>query len=302
MSQRINLLSWFDKSTILHLRIPFSFLLLPVFLFALSQADHINWHSTAIAFIILHLLLYPASNGYNSYQDRDETSIGGLKHPPKVTSGLFYVTLMMDITGVLCSLFISWQFAACALILVLVSRAYSYRKIRLKKFGIPGFFVVILFQGAFVYLTAATAISDVNPVSLFHLNQLICMGVAALFIGSSYPLSQVYQHEADKKDGVISLSYKLGYMGTFIFSAALFSMGTVLLLCNFQLKKQSVPSVLFLLFMVPAIVRLLVWVFKVQRSTAAITYENTMSMTILIASSMNLYFAVLIANHFLKWF
>src|ERR1700749_4702013 len=66
----INIISWFDKSTIKHLRLHFSYHLMPVFLFALSQSNGINWNHTIIAFLILHLLIYPSSNGYNSYQDK----------------------------------------------------------------------------------------------------------------------------------------------------------------------------------------------------------------------------------------
>jgi len=43
----ILILSWFDISTIKHLRLPFSFFLMPVFLFAISQASTINWRTTA---------------------------------------------------------------------------------------------------------------------------------------------------------------------------------------------------------------------------------------------------------------
>ncbi|MGB3618624.1 MAG: hypothetical protein WBA12_10935, partial [Catalinimonas sp.] len=51
------------------LRVPFSVHLMPIFLFALSQTPAPHWPSAALAFVILHLLVYPASNGYNSYQD-----------------------------------------------------------------------------------------------------------------------------------------------------------------------------------------------------------------------------------------
>lgn len=95
------ILSWFDKSTVKHLRLPFSFYLMPVFLFAVSQANTINWRTTAIAFVILHLFVFPSSNGYNSFQDRDTGSIGGLKHPPKVSPNLYHATLLMDIVAVL---------------------------------------------------------------------------------------------------------------------------------------------------------------------------------------------------------
>ncbi|MFI5187293.1 MAG: prenyltransferase, partial [Chitinophagales bacterium] len=61
------------RSTIQLLRFHFSLFLLPVFLFALSQLNTINWQNAAIVFFILHVLVYPASNGYNSYMDRDQT-------------------------------------------------------------------------------------------------------------------------------------------------------------------------------------------------------------------------------------
>ena len=213
------LLSWFDKSTIKHLRLPFSFFLMPVFLFALSQANTIYWKPTAIAFVILHLFIFPSSNGYNSYQDRDETSIGGLKYPPQVSKNLFYATLLLDIIGVLCALLVSVYFSLFVLIFIIMSRAYSYRNVRLKKYPIIGFLTVFIFQGAFVYLMASSAIAGFSVGKILTPDNIICMSVASLFMGSIYPLTQIYQHEADKKDGVISISYKLGYTGTFLFSA-----------------------------------------------------------------------------------
>jgi 1,4-dihydroxy-2-naphthoate octaprenyltransferase len=142
-----------------HLRLPFSFFLMPVYLFALSQASTINWKTTTISFVILHLFIFPSSNGYNSYQDQDETSIGGLKYPPKVSKNLFYATLLFDIIGILCALFVSVYFSLFVLMFVLISRAYSYRSLRLKKYAIIGFVTVFIFQGAFVYLMASSAIT-----------------------------------------------------------------------------------------------------------------------------------------------
>jgi hypothetical protein len=91
-----------DKNTIKLLRIPFSILLMPVFMLAWSQVEMpYSWLDVFIPFVILHLLIYPASNGYNSYVDRDEGSIGGLEKPPMPTENLFYVTLMLDIIALL---------------------------------------------------------------------------------------------------------------------------------------------------------------------------------------------------------
>lgn len=299
--KKVFILSWFDKSTIQHLRLPFSFFLMPVFLFALSQAPFINWQSTIIAFVILHLFIFPSSNGYNSYQDRDETSIGGLKHPPKVSGNLFYATLLLDIIGILCALFISVYFSLFVLIFVLMSRAYSYRNVRLKKYPVIGFLTVFVFQGAFVYLMSYSAITNFS-VEVLTLNNIICMSVASLFMGSIYPLTQIYQHEADKKDGVISISYKLGYIGTFIFSAILFSIATIFLFYYFNLKHQQIDLILFLFIMLPVIAKLSIWFNKVRKDTSHANFENTMTMNLLTSTCMNSYFLILILNNHYTWF
>jgi 1,4-dihydroxy-2-naphthoate octaprenyltransferase len=300
--KKLNIICWFDKSTVKHLRLPFSFFLMPVFLFALSQAATVKWPTTILAFVILHLLIFPSSNGYNSYQDQDETSIGGLKHPPKVSENLYFATLLLDIIGVLCALFVSFYFSLFVLIFVLVSRAYSYRNVRLKKFAVVGFLTVFIFQGAFVFFMATSAITDFSIEKFFTLNNIICMSVASFFIGSIYPLTQIYQHEADKKDGVISISFKLGYTGTFLFSALLFSLATIFLFYYFDLKHQQIALVLFLLIMLPVITKLLTWFLKVRRNTVNANYENTMTMNLLTSFCMNLYFLILILNNYYTWF
>ena len=295
-------LSWFDKSTVKHLRLPFSFFLMPVFLFAVSQAGTINWQTTAIAFVILHLFVFPSSNGYNSFQDRDTGSIGGLKHPPKVSRNLFKATLLMDSVAVISGLLISYSFSLFVFIFILISRAYSYRNVRLKQYAVIGFLTVFLFQGAFVYLMASSAISTFSFVNFFTLNNIICMSVASFFIGSVYPLTQIYQHDADKKDGVISISYKLGYNGTFVFSGILFAIATVFLYYYFNMKHQQIAVLLFIILMLPVIIDLSVWFAKVRKNTDNANFENTMKMNLLTSTCMNLYFLVLILNNIYTWF
>src|SRR6187549_1318681 len=90
----LSLSSW------LHLRIPFSYFLLPVFLFSLAISPNVSEDALLWTFIIVHFFLYPASNGYNSYFDKDEKSIGGLKNPPKVNKGLYYLSLTFDVIAI----------------------------------------------------------------------------------------------------------------------------------------------------------------------------------------------------------
>lgn len=300
--KNIPIFSWFDDSTVKHLRLPFSFFLMPVFLFAVSQANTINWGTTVIAFVILHVFVFPSSNGYNSFQDRDTGSIGGLKHPPKVSRNLYHATLLMDVLATLSGLLISVYFSLFVLIFILISRAYSYRNVRLKQYAVIGFLTVFVFQGAFVYMMASSAISTFSFIDFFTLNNFICMSVASLFMGSVYPLTQIYQHQADKNDGVTSLSYKLGYLGTFVFSGVLFSVATLLLFYYFNMKQQQIAIVVFIVLMLPVILFLSVWFAKVRKSTDNANFENTMTMNLLTSTSMNLYFLVIFLNNQYTWF
>ena len=158
----------FSKNAFTLLRIPFSFYLMPVYFFALSQCNTINYTHAVLIFFILHLFIYPASNGYNSYQDQDETSIGGLKNPPKATKDLFYLTLLFDLIGLALSLFVGITFFIGTLIYMVISRAYSYKGIRLKKYPVLGFLSVIIFQGAVSFLNIYCGISGAAPSQIIY--------------------------------------------------------------------------------------------------------------------------------------
>ena len=275
---------------------------MPVFLFALSQASDVNILHAFIAFLILHLLIYPSSNGYNSYQDKDETSIGGLKNPPKVSINLFFVSMLMDFLGIALALFVSINFSLFVLGYVLISRAYSYRKLRLKKYAVIGFLTVFLFQGAYTYLMISVGVSNSLLENFFTTNNVLCMAVSSLFIGSVYPLTQIYQHDADKKDGVTTISYKLGYLGTFMFSSIMFGLATGLLYYYFDKKDQLTALFIFLTLMLPVVVRLFMWFNKVRKDNTHANFENTMSMNLMASTCMNIYFIVLVFNRLYIWF
>ena len=128
------------------------------------------------------------------------------------------------------------------------------------------------------------------------------MCIASLFMGSIYPLTQIYQHEADKKDGVISLSYKLGYIGTFVFSAILFLLATIVLFYYFTIKHEALAFVIFSVLMLPVVFKLSIWFNKVRKNTVHANFENTMAMNLLTSSCMNSYFVILILYNHYSWF
>ncbi|MEO1450287.1 MAG: UbiA family prenyltransferase, partial [Bacteroidota bacterium] len=215
------------KSTWLHLRIPFSFFLLPVFLFAWATYGDASWSRSLSVFCILHLFLYPASNGYNSYFDKDENSIGGLKNPPKVSRELYIISLIFDVIALIWGWFLSPAFSVMLLVYGLVSKAYSHPIIRLKKYPVTGWLAIGLFQGYFTYLMTIVGLAGgVEPwMSDFWVVQFPALLTTMMLLGS-YPMTQVYQHEEDGERGDQTISLRLGILGTFHFTAMAFSLSS----------------------------------------------------------------------------
>ena len=155
----------FHRSTIQLLRLPFSFFLMPVYWFAVSLVPEINVAKAGIIFFILHFLVYPSSNGYNSYMDRDESSIGGIAKPLQPTKQLFFATIFLDGAAVLLSIFVSVYFTAAIIIYIIFSRLYSYRNIRLKRFPVAGYITVVLNQGALTFWMVYTGSNVLQTAS-----------------------------------------------------------------------------------------------------------------------------------------
>ena len=278
------------NSTIQLLRLKFSFFLMPVYWLALSQTDHISIFRAVLIFFILHFLLYPASNGYNSYMDRDTTSIGGLENPPPPEKELFYVSLALDIAGLMAALFIDRYFFICTLLFITASRMYSYRGIRLKKFPVTGYLTAIVFQGAVVYYMTYHGSSTVFTNEI----PFIPMTAASLLIGSFYPLTQIYQHEADKADGVKTISILLGYRGTFIFTAITYSIAMTLLAFYFFNNLESERFLVILIWLLPVLCYFIWWFLQVRKNTAAANFRNTMRMNMIASSCTNAAFICLL--------
>lgn len=279
-----------SASTIKLLRIPFSFFLSPLYLFALAQVPHIDWGKAALIFFILHFLIYPASNGYNSYMDRDTESIGGLEKPPPPSRQLFLVTIVLDIAAILLSFLISPFFPLVILLYIGASKAYSYRSIRLKKFPVIGYMTVIIFQGALTFWIVYHGSS--MEYSFFVPWQ--GMAICTLLIGGFYPLTQIYQHQQDLEDGVETISYKLGYNGTFIFCAIVYALAWTLMAQFFIHKGEGNKLWMISIFFVPILVYFTRWFLQVRKNNKTANFKNTMTMNWLAATCTNSAFIILL--------
>lgn len=279
-----------SPSTIKLLRLPFSIFLSPLYFFALSQVPHIHWGKAILVFFILHFLVYPASNGYNSYMDRDTGSIGGLEKPPLPSRQLYLLTILLDITAIILGFIVDPLFGLMMPLYIGASKAYSYRGIRLKKFPVIGYLTVIIFQGALTFWLVYYGSNTDNTTWVPWQGMTIC----ALLIGGFYPLTQIYQHQQDLDDGVVTISYKLGYNGTFIFCALIYLLAWLFMAQFFIDKNEGNKLLLVSIFFVPVIVYFIRWFKAVRKDNKAANFKNTMKMNWIAAICTNTAFIILL--------
>lgn len=274
--------------TLVLLRFPFSLFLLPVSLFSLWFAQNPETWEVVLVFLVWHLLVYPASNGYNSYHDQDTGPIGGLANPPLPDKNLLYVVNAMDVGAVVLAGLVNFMFASFVLTYICFSRLYSHRAVRFKKFPILGYLVVIFFQGAWVFMANVLTF---NPfIDFFDTSLWLGKGISASLIGTIYPITQIYQHEADRKDGVQTLSMLLGVKGTFVYCIALFVLVHVLMLVLAQHLNNLLLFQTFAVAMFPAALYFLNWFRLCIQNPAMANHTRTMQMLALSSVLVNLYF------------
>lgn len=278
------------KSTFLHLRIPFSFFLLPVFLFSCAVANEVNWINFWLVFLILHLFIYPASNGYNSYFDKDEKSIGGLENPPPVSKQLYTVSLLFDLIGMLLGLLISIEFVAMIFVYGLISKAYSHPAVRLKKRPVIGWLAAGVFQGYFTYLLSYIALKDISLSETMSW-QIHFPGIlSSVLLLGSYPMTQVYQHEEDGKRGDETMSRMLGIKGTFYFTGAMFTLAMGGFGYLFVEHYSLSIAILFFVFLTPVLIYFLAWFLRVVKDESKADFRSTMRLNFVSSLVLNAFF------------
>jgi 1,4-dihydroxy-2-naphthoate octaprenyltransferase len=276
------------------LRIPFSFFLSPVFFFAFSMCDSPDIVKMSALFVALHLFIYPASNAYNSYMDQDEGSIGGLKNPPKAGILVLWLSIFFNVIGFAIVYFMVGRLALILLaIYVLASTLYSWKGVRLKKYAVLSFLTVMFFQGAFIFsLVFLFGQLTSYDLALTQANYKIPAIISSILIAGVYPMTQIYQHKADAKSGVRTLSMFLGIRGTFAFCGIAFGIATALLGYHFIQLQQAHLFYIFLLFNFPLVAFFMWWALKVWGDPNQANFRYTMMLNKTSSIAMVLYFLI----------
>jgi 1,4-dihydroxy-2-naphthoate polyprenyltransferase len=226
--------------------------------------------------------------------DKDEDSIGGLKSPLQPTKELFWTSVVMDVVAVASSFMISVWFAVGIGVYILASRAYSFRGVRLKKYPVAGYLTVVIFQGGLTFFLVYHGCSEEKTLQPPFLGII----ASSLLIGGFYPLTQIYQHDADKKDGVTTLSYILGYRGTFVFTAMIYILAMGTLFYYFRSIAEENKFFIIATAMLPVLVYFSYWTIQVWKDTGAADYMHTMRMNVIASACTNLAFIIILTGRY----
>lgn len=288
-------------STLIHLRFSFSYFLLPIFLFSVASNVHPDPIRVFAIFIILHFLIYPASNGYNSWYDRDTSPIGGIEFPPVIDRSLIVWVTILDLLALLAAWFLGLGFFIFAVCYTLASKIYSHSKTRIKKYPFPGWLMVLFGQGACTFMGIQFGLQPSLEINrIFSPALLIPAGLISLFLAGSYPMTQIYQHEADKLHGDKSFSMVLGIKGTFFFTMAIFPIVSAGFFFYYTVFAWIGYGIMCILFQIPILVYFLFWFFKVMKNPLNANFKSTMRLNRISATCLNLFFIfIIILEHFL---
>lgn len=189
-----------DHPYLRHLRLGFNVLLSPIYLWGVllsgaGPTDGRVW----LGYLSVHLFLYGGTTAFNSYFDRDEGPIGGMRVPPPVDAGLLPFSLGVQALGLPLAWLVGAPFALAWLALFAVFTAYSHPAVRLKARPGAALAAIAVGQGGLGF--ALGWLAGAPPAGLLAPRSLLAMAAAALVVSGLYLVSQSYQTREDRVRG-----------------------------------------------------------------------------------------------------
>lgn len=206
------------------LRLPFQFLLSPIFLWGYMLAGGTLSLTLLVAYLSFHLFLYAGGTALNSYYDRDEGPVGGLAKPPPPPKYLLEFSIAWQLVGFLLALTVNLTVAAIYFIMFWMSVAYSHPRIRLKGKPLGALLTIMLGQGIFPFYAGwATAVGGLAGGAQIWV--MLAAFSVTLITGGMYPLTQIYQLDADAERGDLTLARFLGVDNSFRLAMGCIALG-----------------------------------------------------------------------------
>ena len=199
-------------------------------------------------FLLWHLGLYGGATAFNSYWDKDEGPIGGLKNPPPMRPWMRWASffLMMVPAPFLMYDIVSNTLPLASMGIYILSFflfwAYSSPIIRWKGHPFLSVLVIFLSTGTNGFFMGYFSSSG---MSLSLLSFVAACGVACILL-SLYPISQLFQLEEDQQRGDQTLALQIGIKGVRTYYLVTYSFGTILLSGSLSLINPGMAVFFFI--------------------------------------------------------
>lgn len=278
---------------LLHLRLHYQFFILSGgFLLGGLMADQMNTVQFWLQFLNVHVLLFGGATAFNSYWDKDEGPIGGLKNPPKMTDWMRVAALTFMYVGWVWSLTIDWLYFVIYGLSLLLFWLYSTPLARWKSHPHLSLFAIAVSTGVNSVLLGTIAAGGT-------LSQYVIISAfgASLILLSLYPVSQIFQIEQDKKRGDRTFAVMYGTEGVKFFFVISYLFGLILFSAGL-LQVYPYPAVTFFILGLISGVILLRLLLRLKGMESE--YSSVMKMKFLASLSFVLFLILLNAIRY-EW-
>lgn len=272
---------------LLHLRLHYQFFILSGgYLLGGLLAGQMDTSHFWLQFLNVHILLYGGATAFNSFWDKDDGPIGGLKNPPKMTPWMRPVSIIMMLLGWIWSFDVGVSFFWVYGFSLLLFWLYSTPVARWKGHPILSLIAIGVSTGTnSVLLGTLAAGGSFSWIAIFG-----AIGAGAILL-SLYPVSQIYQTDADKQRGDRTFAIAYGLRGVRVFFWIMYLFGLILI--SYSLYQQ---------FQVPAVVLfitgLTTWFFLIRNIYAlkGMQSEYSTVMRIKFFTSLSFVLYLIISN------
>ena len=229
----------------------------PIFLWGYLLAGGALNATLLIAYLSFHLFLYAGGTALNSYYDRDEGPVGGLANPPPPPKYLLEFSLVWQLVGFLLALYVNLTVACHLFRHVLdVYRLFTPAHPLEGQTG-SGACYNHAGQGILPFYAGwATALGGL--IGGGDVSAIVPALSATLIIGGMYPLTQIYQLDADAERGDLTAARFLGVENSFrvaLASVAIGGAGAVDIAATQFSWLEGIGLAVFIVIVLVAIVR-----------------------------------------------
>ncbi len=278
---------------LLHLRLHYQlFILSGGFLLGGLLADQMNTVQFWLQFLNVHLLLFGGATAFNSYWDKDEGPIGGLKNPPKMTDWMRMASLIMMYLGWIWALYLGVIYFAVYGVSLLLFWLYSTPLARWKSHPYLSLLAIAVSTGFNSVLLGTIAAGGSISVSVI----ISALG-ASMILLSLYPVSQIYQMDQDKRRGDRTFAVEYGVDGVKFFFIISYLFGMILFSAGL-LQVYTYPAVIFFILGLISGVILLRLLLRLKGMESE--YSSVMKMKFLASLSFVIFLLILNAIRY-KW-